>query len=56
MLTDLPNHWHDHNCQIVKLAVRANVGEREEQGGGNQYPESSMVIGGERIRLPVSDW
>ena len=32
------------------------MGEKEEQGGGDQCPESSMVIGGERMRLLVSDW
>ena len=46
---------HDHNCHIANLAAGANVGEKEEQGGGDQYPESSTVIGGERMRLLVSD-
>jgi len=46
---------HDHNCQIKNLAARANVGKKEEQGG-NRCSESSMAIGGERIRVHVSDW
>ena len=44
---------HDHNSHIANLAAGANVVEKEEQG--DQYPESSMVIGGERMRLLVSD-
>ena len=47
---------HDHNCQIENLAARPNVGEKKEQGGGNQCPEFSMAIGGERVRIHVSDW
>ena len=38
---------HDHNCHIANHAAGANVGEKEEQGGGNQCPKSSMTIGGE---------
>ena len=35
---------HDHNCQIENLAARANVGEKEEQGGGggDRNPEWSL--------------
>ena len=35
---------HDHNCQIENLAATANVGEKEEQGGGggDRNPEWSL--------------
>ena len=36
---------HDHNCHIANLAAGANVGEKEEQGGGgsDRNPQWSLV-------------
>ena len=35
---------HDHNCHIANLAAGANVGEKEEQGGGggDRNPQWSL--------------